>query len=105
MNIGNNSSWVQTGKLLDYYGYPVGVGNSTSKLKITPYPFRAYYKIIEDYFYDENLQGKPFTDNSLGVDTGVNLALINYKKIGLLLHSFLNKKEILLLLILVLLHL
>lgn len=80
MNIGNNSSWVQTGKLLDYYGYPVGVGNSTSKLKITPYPFRAYYKIIEDYFYDENLQGKPFTDNSLGVDTGVNLALINYKK-------------------------
>lgn len=43
------------GTLADYFGVRPGVGN----LSISALPFRAYSKIVKDWFYDENNQTPP----------------------------------------------
>lgn len=45
----------RVGTLADYFGVRPGVGN----LSISALPFRAYSKIVKDWFYDENIQTPP----------------------------------------------
>lgn len=54
---------VQT--LWDYFGFPTDVGN---KLSVSAFPFRAYWKIYNDWFRDENLQ------NAVSIQTGAPLS-------------------------------
>lgn len=54
---------VQT--LWDYLGFPTNVKN---KLSVSAFPFRAYWKIYNDWFRDENLQ------NAVSIQTGVPLS-------------------------------
>lgn len=61
------------GTLADYFGIPTGV----SGLKVNSLPFRAYAKVWNEWFRDENLQ-QPVTQNmddttTTGVNTGTNL--------------------------------
>lgn len=54
---------VQT--LWDYFGFPTDV---KSKLSVSAFPFRAYWKIYNDWFRDENLQ------NAVSIQTGASLS-------------------------------
>lgn len=54
---------VQT--LWDYFGFPTDVKN---KLSVSAFPFRAYWKIYNDWFRDENLQ------NTVSIQTGKPLS-------------------------------
>jgi hypothetical protein len=61
------------GTLADYFGIPTGV----SGLKVNSLPFRAYCKVYNEWFRDENLQ-QPVTQSmddttTTGVNTGTNL--------------------------------
>ena len=61
------------GTLADYFGIPTGVEN----LQVNSLPFRAYVKIWNEWFRDENLQ-QPVTMNktdatTAGSNTGTNL--------------------------------
>lgn len=44
---------VQVGTLWDYFGFPTEVSN---QLEVNAWPFRAYVKVWNDWFRDENLQ-------------------------------------------------
>lgn len=62
------------GTLADYFGIPTGV----SGLKVNSLPFRAYAKIWNEWFRDENLQ-QPVTQSmddttTTGVNTGTKLS-------------------------------
>lgn len=62
------------GTLADYFGIPTGV----SGLKVNSLPFRAYAKVWNEWFRDENLQ-QPVTHSmddttTTGVNTGTNLS-------------------------------
>lgn len=62
------------GTLADYFGIPTGV----SGLKVNSLPFRAYAKVYNEWFRDENLQ-QPVTQSmddttTTGVNTGTNLS-------------------------------
>lgn len=62
------------GTLADYFGIPTGV----SGLKVNSLPFRAYAKIWNEWFRDENLQ-QPVTQSmddttTTGVNTGTSLS-------------------------------
>lgn len=64
----------KVGTLADYFGIPTGV----SGLKVNSLPFRAYAKIWNEWFRDENLQ-QPVTQSmddttTTGVNTGTNLS-------------------------------
>lgn len=48
----NSGSGFDVGSLADYFGIPVGVAN----LSVNELPFRAYQKIWDDWYRDENLQ-------------------------------------------------
>lgn len=54
---------VQT--LWDYFGFPTDVKN---QLSVSAFPFRAYWKIYNDWFRDENLQ------NAVSIQTGAPLS-------------------------------
>lgn len=54
---------VQT--LWDYFGFPTDV---KGKLSVSAFPFRAYWKIYNDWFRDENLQ------NAVSIQTGAPLS-------------------------------
>lgn len=61
---------VQT--LWDYFGFPTDVKN---KLSVSAFPFRAYFKVYNDWFRDENLQnaisiqsGQPLSSSSVDDD-------------------------------------
>lgn len=54
---------VQT--LWDYFGFPTDVEN---ELSVSAFPFRAYWKIYNDWFRDENLQ------NAVSIQTGAPLS-------------------------------
>lgn len=43
----------QVGTLWDYFGFPTEIAN---KLEVNAWPFRAYVKVWNDWFRDENLQ-------------------------------------------------
>lgn len=55
---------VQVGTLWDYFGFPTGVSGS---LSVSAFPFRAYIKIWNDWFRDENLQAQ------LDINTGMDI--------------------------------
>lgn len=62
------------GTLADYFGIPTGVNG----LKVNSLPFRAYAKVWNEWFRDENLQ-QPVTQSmddttTTGVNTGTNLS-------------------------------
>lgn len=62
------------GTLADYFGIPTGV----SGLKVNSLPFRAYAKVWNEWFRDENLQ-QPVTQSmddttTTGSNTGTNLS-------------------------------
>lgn len=62
------------GTLADYFGIPTGVNG----LKVNSLPFRAYAKVWNEWFRDENLQ-QPVTQSmddttTAGVNTGTNLS-------------------------------
>lgn len=62
------------GTLADYFGIPTGI----SGLKVNSLPFRAYAKVWNEWFRDENLQ-QPVTQSmddttTAGVNTGTNLS-------------------------------
>lgn len=62
------------GTLADYFGIPTGV----SGLKVNSLPFRAYCKVWNEWFRDENLQ-QPVTQSmddttTTGVNTGTKLS-------------------------------
>lgn len=62
------------GTLADYFGIPTGV----SGLKVNSLPFRAYAKVWNEWFRDENLQ-QPVTQSmddttTTGVNTGTRLS-------------------------------
>lgn len=64
----------KVGTLADYFGIPTGV----SGLKVNSLPFRAYAKVWNEWFRDENLQ-QPVTQSmddttTTGVNTGKNLS-------------------------------
>ena len=44
---------VAVGTLWDYFGFPTGI---TNQLSVSAFPFRAYMKVYNDWFRDENLQ-------------------------------------------------
>lgn len=45
------------GSLADYFGLPIQQGDSsTAKMSVSAIPFRAYQKIWDDWYRDENLQ-------------------------------------------------
>lgn len=58
--------------LADYLGVPTGVGN----VKISALPFRAYAKIYNDYYRDENLQTEVALSTAAGADTTTSTALL-----------------------------
>nr|QJB21096.1 MAG: major capsid protein [Microvirus sp.] len=43
----------QVGTLWDYFGFPTGIAHD---LSVSAFPFRAYAKVYNDWFRDENLQ-------------------------------------------------
>lgn len=64
----------KVGTLADYFGIPTGVNG----LKVNSLPFRAYAKVWNEWFRDENLQ-QPVTQSmddttTTGVNTGTNLS-------------------------------
>lgn len=64
----------KVGTLADYFGIPTGV----SGLKVNSLPFRAYAKVWNEWFRDENLQ-QPVTQSmddttTTGVNTGTKLS-------------------------------
>lgn len=79
-NFSNTLDNVKLGSLWDYYGLPLNVGNNVSKLPVIQYPFRAYYKIYDEYFRDENLQEETFTNSINGVNASLKILNVNYKK-------------------------
>lgn len=64
----------KVGTLADYFGIPTGIEG----LKVNSLPFRAYAKVWNEWFRDENLQ-QPVTQSmddttTAGVNTGTNLS-------------------------------
>lgn len=55
----------QVQSLWDYFGFPTDVKN---QLSVSAFPFRAYWKIYNDWFRDENLQ------NTVSIQTGASLS-------------------------------
>lgn len=54
----------QVGTLWDYFGFPTQIAN---QLQVNAWPFRAYYKVYNDWFRDENLQ------DSKDINTGADM--------------------------------
>lgn len=59
------------GSLADHLGVPTGVAG----LKHSALPFRMYAKIMNDWFFDENLDTMFVENKSAGADTTTNTAL------------------------------
>ena len=58
----------KVGTIADYMGIPTGVAN----IKVTSLPFRAYARIYNEWFRDENLQQPVVQDTDDTNDTGSN---------------------------------
>lgn len=61
------------GSLADYLEMPIGVSN----MKVSAFPFRAYAKIYNDWFRDENLIDEVALSTSDGLDETTNTTLLN----------------------------
>lgn len=62
-----------TSSLGDYLGIPTGIAGA----KVSALPFRAYAKIYNDYYRDENLQGEISLSTAAGSDTTTSTVLMN----------------------------
>lgn len=62
-----------TSSLGDYLGIPTGIAGA----KVSALPFRAYAKIYNDYYRDENLQGEINLSTAAGNDTTTSTVLMN----------------------------
>lgn len=60
------------GSLGDYFGIPISVNTEVNAL-----PFRAYHKIYDDWFRDENLQNSVLSDSTFFGDGPDNLSVMN----------------------------
>lgn len=58
---------MEKGQLGDYLGVPPGVW-STTALKISQLPFRAYWKIVNEFYRDQNLQDEIDIENLQDLD-------------------------------------
>lgn len=63
----------KTGTIADYFGVPVGVSDHTLGDGINALPFRAYAKIVEDWFRDENLIDPIYIYKGESATFGTNL--------------------------------
>jgi len=61
------------GSLADYLGVPTGVNN----IEVSALPFRAYAKIWNEFYRDQDLQSELVIDETSGPDTTTNTALQN----------------------------
>jgi len=61
------------GSLADYLGCPTGVNN----LEVSALPFRAYARIWNEFYRDQDLQTELTIDETSGPDTTTNTALQN----------------------------
>lgn len=61
-----------TGSLADYMGLPVGKQWSADSLPVSALPFRAYARIINDFFRDQNLSDPLNIPNGDADQTGSN---------------------------------
>lgn len=59
------------GSLADYLGVPTGVGS----LRVSALPFRAYARIYNEYYRDQDLQTELVMSRGNGADTTTNTAL------------------------------
>ena len=80
ISVASESIAVDLGTLWDYYGLPLNTGNGSSGLPIVAYPFRAYYKIWDEYFRDENLQTEEFGSTVDGWANALKIKNVCYKK-------------------------
>ena len=72
------SNGVAAGSLINYLGVPVGYKESANwKQKLNAFPLRAYCKIVNDWYRDENLK-QPIVENTGDSATQVVRALGNY---------------------------
>lgn len=62
-----------TGELADYLGIPAGIDG----LEVSALPFRAYAKIYNEYYRDQDLITELTIDETSGPDTTTNTALQN----------------------------
>lgn len=62
-----------TGTIADYFGVPVGIADDTLEFGINALPFRAYAKIVEDWFRDENLQDPLYIYDGDSSTNGTNM--------------------------------
>lgn len=58
------------GSLWDYFGFPTNVAN---KLSVSAFPFRAYIKVYNDWFRDENLQAARSINNGTNITAGSDI--------------------------------
>jgi hypothetical protein len=68
-----------TGTLWDYFGLPTGVAN---ELEVSAFPFRAYARIWNEHFRNQNYQTALTINTGNGDDTTTNTALkrINWER-------------------------
>lgn len=67
----NSGAGFAVGSLADYLGVPTGVDD----LPVSALPFRAYARIWNDYFRDQDLQSELTIDTGDGADTTTNTDL------------------------------
>lgn len=76
----NTGTYTATsGSLIDHMSLPVNVKYNGSE-GVCIYPLRAYYKVWDEYFRDENLQDEVFANSPTGCDEYFRLLNVNYKK-------------------------
>lgn len=78
--INSNTVNFQPGKLPDYLGYPVGIGNSLSGQKWCDFPIRGVNLIWNEYFRDENLQTERVQGEGALSAEYFSVPKVNYKK-------------------------
>lgn len=80
----NTSGIVEAGSLLNHLGIPAYgyYGDSGERSKINIYPIYSYFKLINDWFRDENLQAEIAFDNTNGDYEFTDMPLINGKNIA-----------------------
>jgi Capsid protein (F protein) len=71
---------VTTGTLMDYMGIPANVTWGAQGMAINSLHARAYNKIWNEWFRDENLQNSVTVDTGDGPDTAANYALLRRGK-------------------------
>jgi len=61
------------GGLADYFGIPTGVPANPGTLSVNALPFRAYFKIWNEWFRDQNLQASTVVPMGDGPDSSLTL--------------------------------